>query len=666
MPDDPTDMLEFDAIAAEFARRLRAGERPAPSDYVARYPQFADDIRDLFPTIARVEEPNRGRRAEAVPASIGEYRVVGLLGRGGMGVVYEAEQPSLDRLVALKVLAPEWAADPTARVRFLREARAAAAVGHPNVVATFAVGEHDGRPYLTQELVRGESLAQRVARAGPLPLDEALSVAGQVARGLAAAHAQGLVHRDVKPANVLLEAGSGRALLTDFGLARVLDQPGLTRSGDVAGTPQYMSPEQAQGLPADARTDLFSLGGLITTLLTGRPPFRGESSVAVLRSVCDDAPLTLGPSAPPWLAATIARLLAKDPTNRFATSAEVATLLERGLEHFRHPESVPSPTVPGVPRNATRHWPIVVAAALLPVIGLTVWLGREPPAPPKPPPDATEILTSSEWEWTPPENLGPVVNSPVEEMNPYVTADERILVFASKRAGGVGDMDLWESRRPSPQDAWGEPVNLGPVVNSRGCEDGPCLSGDGLTLVFISSRRLRANTDVVMCRRPSLDQPWGEPVNLGPEVNSPQFEFRPWLSADGLTLTFSSMRSPANGVWVCRRRTQEEPFGPAVPFGRDSHKRAVGGLSFTADGRVLLCNRLNAILPGDLLWLARIDAPDDPFRNLQSFGPAVNTDAIDTAPMTPADGRTVYFQSDRPGGVGQSDLWLTRRVRKGG
>ncbi|MFO0809267.1 MAG: protein kinase [Gemmataceae bacterium] len=664
MSDPSIDTLEFDSVAAEFARRVRTGEKATISDYMGRYPQFADMIRDLFPTIALVEEPNRERHRAFVPLPerIGEYRIVGILGRGGMGIVYEAEQESLGRRVALKVLAPEWANHPASRDRFLREARAAAAISHPNVVATYTVGDHDGRPFLTQEIIRGESLAQRIARDGPLDMECLLRVGGQVARGLAAAHARGLIHRDVKPANVLLEVDTGRVLLTDFGLARALDEPHLTRTGDVAGTPQYMSPEQAQGRPTDHRTDLFSLGSLLTALATGKPPFRGESGVAVLRCVCDDAPTPLDSSTPPWLAAVVAKLMAKAPADRFATADEVGDVLERGLEHVKHPDRVSPPAVPGVAALAPRsRWWLIAIAVLATIVVFAAWPRHEPV---KAPADAAEALTSPNWEWTTPESLGPVVNSTHDEMNPFVTADGLTLLFASNRPGGQGDKDLWESRRSSPDAPWGEPVNLGPDVNGPDGDDAPCMSGDGLILVFASQRPGTGATDIFECRRSSRDALWSKATSLGPAVNSRTYEFRPWLSPDGCTLTFSSMRPPANGVWVCRRQTPQEPFGPAEPFGSDSHRRAVAGLSFTADGRVLLCNRLNAILPGDLLWLGRIDSPDEPFRNLQSFGPTVNTDAIDTAPVASSDGRIVYFQSDRRGGYGGSDLWLTRRVPK--
>ena len=188
------------------------------------------------------------------------YDVLGIIGRGGMGVVLKGFDRELHRYIAIKVLSPHLALSSLAKKRFIREAQAAAAVVHPHVMAIHQV-QPDGRlPFLVMPLVAGESLAQRLTAQGRLELRETLRIGMQVAAGLAAAHEQGLVHRDVKPANILLEKGVERAVLTDFGLARAGDDASITRWGIIAGTPQYMSPEQARGEPLDGRSDLFSLG----------------------------------------------------------------------------------------------------------------------------------------------------------------------------------------------------------------------------------------------------------------------------------------------------------------------------------------------------------------------------------------------------------------------
>ena len=224
---------------------------------------------------------------------LGPYQVISVLGRGGMGIVLKAFDAALDRMVALKVLSPPLAASGAARRRFAREARAAAAVVHEHVVAIHAVDSWRGLPYLVMQYVRGRSLQDRIDQDGPLEIEEVLRIGMQAASGLAAAHALGLVHRDVKPANILLENGVERVKLTDFGLARAADDASLTESGVLAGTPQYMAPEQAHGDGVDHRADLFSLGSVLYAMCAGRPPFRAETTVAVLRRVCDEMPRPL-------------------------------------------------------------------------------------------------------------------------------------------------------------------------------------------------------------------------------------------------------------------------------------------------------------------------------------------------------------------------------------
>jgi serine/threonine protein kinase len=301
-----------------------------------------------------------------VLGTLGKYEVEEVIGQGGMGIVLKAFDATLHRHVALKVLSPALAVSATARRRFTREAQAAA-VRHEHIVAVHGVAEADGVPYLVMQYVAGESLQARLDRAGPLDVAEVVRIGLQVASGLAAAHAQGLIHRDIKPANILLECRSRKrpacglpaepasgplaatkeyVKITDFGLARAVDDVGLTRSGVVAGTPEYMAPEQARGEDIDHRADLFSFGSVLYALCTGRPPFRGPTAVAVLRQVRDAAPTpirSLNPAVPAWLEALVARLHARGPAERFQSAAEVAALLEDCLAHLRQPATVPAP-----------------------------------------------------------------------------------------------------------------------------------------------------------------------------------------------------------------------------------------------------------------------------------------------------------------------------------
>lgn len=271
---------------------------------------------------------------------LGEYEIVAIIGRGGMGVVLKGFQRELGRYVAVKVMAPHLAASGTARQRFAREARAAAAIVHPHVMPIHAVCTTSSLPYLVMPCVACESLQERIDRRGQLQIIEILRISLQAAQGLAASHAQGLVHRDVKPANILLETGVDRVMLTDFGLAKAVDDATVTRSGIVAGTPQYMSPEQSRGEPVDARSDLFSLGSVIYAMAAGRPPFRAETSVAVLRMISDNPARSLcdlNPNVPMWLQLIVGRLHEKAPDQRYQTAAEVTRLLEQCLAHVQQP-----------------------------------------------------------------------------------------------------------------------------------------------------------------------------------------------------------------------------------------------------------------------------------------------------------------------------------------
>jgi WD40 repeat protein len=302
---------------------------------------------------------------------LGHYEVLEVIGRGGMGMVLKAFDQTLQRVVAIKVLAPQLATSATARRRFVREAQAAAAVRNEHVIDIHAVEGAGERPYLVMEYISGVSLQQRLDRTGPLELKEILRIGMQTATGLAAAHAQGLVHRDIKPANILLENSVERVKLTDFGLARAVDDASLTQSGTVAGTPQYMAPEQARGEAVDHRADLFSLGSVLYALCTGRAPFRASGTMAVLKRVCEDAPRPIreiNPEVPDWLAAIIARLHAKDPADRLQSPAEVAELLSAHLAPLQQTAVV---RIRRVPRSPSR-WRVAAAAVVLLLGGLTL------------------------------------------------------------------------------------------------------------------------------------------------------------------------------------------------------------------------------------------------------------------------------------------------------
>ena len=276
----------------------------------------------------------------AMLGRLGSLEVIGVLGRGGMGVVFKCFDPVLRRNVAVKLLDPVLANLGAARQRFARK-RAMAAISHEHVVPIYAVDEHAALPYIVMEYVPGGTLEHRLHREGPLEVVEVVRVALQVAAALSAAHRQGLIHRDIKPSNILLDQGTERVRVTDFGLARASNDGSFTRSGTLTGTPQYMAPEQIRGEACDAQSDLFSLGSVMYTLCAGHPPFRGETVYAVMQRIVHDQPRSLREqeaNIPAWLEDFIFRLLAKEKSDRFATADEVVKILEGELAYQQGPQ----------------------------------------------------------------------------------------------------------------------------------------------------------------------------------------------------------------------------------------------------------------------------------------------------------------------------------------
>lgn len=331
------------------------GSKLKPSDFIVDFLQPSENKESL------------GR--------LGNIEIREFIGQGAHGIVLKGFQEELNRLVAVKVMAPHLASVVAARKRFAREARATAAIVHPNVMPILHVDSSGQLPYLVMPYVDCESLQDRLDREGSLPILDVLRISLQVARGLAAAHAQGLVHRDVKPANILLERGVERVMLTDFGLARAVDDATLTRSGLIAGTPHYMSPEQARGEGVDARSDLFSLGSVIYATVTGRPPFRAETTYGILRRVSDESARSmceLNPDVPAWFDMVVMKLLSKSAAGRFESALQVAGIFEECLSHLQQPTACSLPQVLRELIPKKRNGPTLVPMRLLGAIVLFV------------------------------------------------------------------------------------------------------------------------------------------------------------------------------------------------------------------------------------------------------------------------------------------------------
>jgi eukaryotic-like serine/threonine-protein kinase len=323
------------------------------------------------------------------------YEVEELVGHGGMSSVYKAHDSLLERHVALKVLHEQYSADEDFVERFKREARSVAQLQHPNIVTVIDRGEDGGRQFIVFEYIEGENLKEHVVRRGRLDVREALEIALEVARGLAFAHDQGLIHRDVKPQNVLLN-GDGRAKVTDFGIARTVDVDGMTQTGTVLGTSNYIAPEQASGQPVDAHSDVYALGVVLYELLAGEVPFPGESFVAVaMKHMHEPAPnlLDVRGDVPLRVAAAVDRALEKDPEQRFPTMDAFAAELEACLAELdRESDGGATMVIPSArraprPRRQVSRWPIgigliaLLAIAAI-VVGLLASRGSKGKAPP--------------------------------------------------------------------------------------------------------------------------------------------------------------------------------------------------------------------------------------------------------------------------------------------
>lgn len=344
---DGTESDQFDLLADEFAERCRRGESPSIGEFEDRFPECAEKIRELLPAVAMMEQLKRQRRrvqgteaARATPERLGEFRIIRELGRGGMGIVYEAVQESLDRHVALKVIPHHGLLDAKRLQRFRHEAQAVARLHHTNIVPVFGVGEHDGLPYYVMQYIRGRGLDHLLEtwRQGQCPrgADRWRFVARlgvQAAEALRYAHDQGILHRDIKPANLLLDEHQA-VWITDFGLAKLTGREDLTASGDVIGTLRYLAPEALRG-ETDQRSDVYSLGLTLYELLTLTSPFGELSPSELLRRVTEAQPTrprTLDPTIPRDLETIVLKAIAREPDHRYPAADALADDLKRFLD----------------------------------------------------------------------------------------------------------------------------------------------------------------------------------------------------------------------------------------------------------------------------------------------------------------------------------------------
>jgi eukaryotic-like serine/threonine-protein kinase len=368
----------------------------------------------------------------------GRYRLEARIGSGGMSTVYRALDVTLERRVAVKLMNREVATDSDQLERFRREARAVAQLSHPHIVGVIDAGEDDGRPYIVLEYVEGETLKDRIRRQGRLPIAEAIAYAIEIAHALGAAHARHIIHRDVKPQNVLIDE-EGSAKVTDFGIARTLEEDGLTADGRVLGTTDYVSPEQALGQPVTGQSDLYSLGIVLYEMLTGEVPFTGENQVAVaMKHVREEVPdvQIKRPEVSAALAAVVDTATAKRQENRYADDAEFISDLEDvlAIETARAGSATGEVTtvLRTLPSNAKRRIPfrlrhpatvVILVLVVLALIGGGVYFlagrthhgtGNLPQAPPKATPTQIQLCSTCAHDYNPVAPVGPKTQHPGE------------------------------------------------------------------------------------------------------------------------------------------------------------------------------------------------------------------------------------------------------------
>ena len=610
----------------------------------------------------------------ATGTKLGPYEISGALGAGGMGEVYRARDTRLDRTVAIKVLPPEFSANPDRRQRFEREARTISSLNHPHICTLHDIGHQEGIDYLVMEYVEGETLAKKL-EGGPLPTEAVLRYGIEIADALDKAHRQGVIHRDLKPGNIMLTK-SGAKLL-DFGLAKVLPHPGgllsatpptaaptasqpLTAEGTLLGTFQYMSPEQLEGKEADVRSDLFALGTVLYEMAVGRPAFQGKSTASLITAILTSDPqpiTTLQPMAPPALDRVVKTCVAKDRDDRWQTAHDVTVQLKWMAEGHLSVAAVSSPS-PGA-RTALQGRVILWSLAALAVLSIGVTLGRLMRAPPPPTRPIARFMIS-----LPPTDRLALGLTPVLALSP----DGSRLVYVANHGGSahlyVRSIDRFEAT---------------PISGTEGAEN-PFFSPDGQSVGFFAEGKLKkvslsGGAPLTICSTvANRGASWGPDDTI---IFTPSFTlglFR--VSAAGGTpkpLTVSDRKKGESG----HRWPEILPGGKAVIFtiwtGRGFDDARIGMLSLeTGERRVLVEGGTYArYVPSGHLVFARagglLAVPFDLTRLEVTGAPVSILEGVSMSPTTGAAGFSSSGNGSLayvPGGltVGEGTLvWVDRK-----
>jgi serine/threonine protein kinase len=505
---------------------------------------------------------------------ISHYEVLARIGEGGMGAVYKARDTELGRSVAMKVLHPNVAADPERRARFLREARAASSLNHPNIVTIYDLLKHEGTDIIVMELVDGHALNELIQRK-PLPLMQTLKIGIQVADALAKAHAAGIIHRDLKPANILVSK-DGNAKVVDFGIAKLTERltpeeevatvsavNPHTDSGTVLGTAAYMSPEQAQGEPLDTRSDIFSFGCVLYEMATGHAAFHGESLASIIAAVLRDEPKPLtdvAPAQPHELGRIITRCMRKDATRRYQAMGDVRIALEDLRDdavsgHLTGPIAVDG-------RSRRRPWvlPVVVLTVLALAAGVAFMLLQRTRQAPSAHPQMNRISPDDDASYS----------------APAISPDGKFVAYLSDRNGNKGKEQIWLQQIGS-----GAPIQL---TFAPFAVNPPAMTPGGTDLVYLRSSEPGENPPGVLEVIPLLG---GQPRKLA-DVNCLHPLWRPAVSPDGTTVAyFDCERLPQDFV------LRNVPFQGGTPreistYSRRRPQRTLASLVWHPGGRYVL------------------------------------------------------------------------------